>query len=170
MVGTTSRIRAAHVRRAHGVHGALRVEPLGGDPTRFRAGLRLHVDGGEATYTVAEARATPEGDVLLTLEGVGDRSAADRLHGAYLSVSADDVRHLGPQEWFVDDLVGLHAVTVGGDPFGTVTDVESYPAHDVLVIKDHNRERRIPMVAAFVAAVDLQACTLTVTPWNEDEA
>jgi len=167
-VQSPQRLRAAFVRRAHGVRGELRVEPLGGASDRFSRGLRLHVEGGTDSYPVAAARPASDGDVLLRLVGVDDRTAADRLHGRYLSVDAADARQLGDQEWFVDQLVGLRVGTPQGEELGEVTGVEHYAAQDVLVVGGTNGERRFPFVSAFVSVVDPAAGSIVVTPWEED--
>ena len=163
-----SLLRAAFVRRAHGVRGELRVEPLGGKADRFFAGLRLHVEGGDGAHAVVAARPASEGDVLIRLSGVDDRTAADALRGRYLCVDAADARVLPAQEWFVDQLVGLRALTPDGSALGSVCDVEHYAAQDVLVIDGSAGIRRFPFVEAFVAAVDVAAGSIVVTPWEED--
>jgi 16S rRNA processing protein RimM len=160
-------IRAAHVRRPHGVRGELRVQPLGGDAARFGSGLRLRVENGGQALVVTAARPTGDGDLLLTLEGVRSREAADALRDAYLCVEAGDARPLGADEWFVHQLVGLRAVTSEGAPVGVVEDVEEYAAHEVLVIRDGDELRRLPMVRAFVERVDLAAGVVVVRPWEE---
>lgn len=160
-------LRAAHVRRPHGVRGELRVEPLGGDATRFGAGLRLHVEGSDRSLVVRAARSVAGGDVLLELEGVPTRDAAESLRDAYLCVEAGDVRSLGDDEWFVHQLVGLRAVTPEGEVLGAVEDVEEYASQEVLVIGDGTTVRRLPMVRAFVERVDLESGVVVVRPWEE---
>jgi 16S rRNA processing protein RimM len=160
-------IRAAHVRRPHGVRGELRIQPLGGDAARFGSGLRLRVENGGQALVVTAARPTGDGDLLLTLEGVTSREAADVLRDAYLCVEAGDARPLGADEWFVHQLVGLRAVTPEGAPVGEVEDVEEYAAHEVLVIRDGAERLRLPMVRAFVERVDLAGGVVVVRPWEE---
>ena len=160
-------LRVAHVRRPHGIRGELRVEPLGGDAARFSAGLRVHVEGSDRTLMVCAARAAAGGDVLLELEGVASRDAAESLRDAYLCVEAGDARSLGEDEWFVHQLVGLRAVTPEGDVLGAVEDVESYATHEVLVVGDGTTVRRLPLVRAFVERVDLGAGVVVVRPWEE---
>jgi 16S rRNA processing protein RimM len=172
MTAAPQRLRAAHVRRPHGVRGELRAEPLGGDPARFVPGLRLYAEGdAPAVYTVASARPAAEGDMLLALSEVTTRDAAERLRGAYLCVDRDAVRRLGDDEWFVFDLVGLRVVGEDGAELGTVADVEEYPEQSVLVVRrDAGAERRIPLVRAHVQRVDVTGGQIVVTPWPEDEA
>jgi 16S rRNA processing protein RimM len=169
--GAPSLLRAACVRRPHGVHGELRVEPLGGDAARFAKGLRVVAERDGAAYTVRSARDVVGGDVLLQLEEVRTRDAADALRGAYLCVDATQRRSLGDGEWFVWQLVGLRAHSADGADLGRVVDVEDYPEHQVLVVHDSaGRVSRFPMASEFVAAIDLEGGVVTLTPWPEDEA
>ena len=168
---TPQRLRAAYVRRPHGVRGELRVEPLGSDASRFVAGLRLwpELDPGTA-YTVVSARPTPDGDVLLWLGEVVSRNDAERLRGTYLCVEGEERRRLGDDEWFVWELVGLQVVTVEGGVLGVVDDVEEYPEQEVLVVHaSDGGERRIPMVRAHVVRVDVENGRIVVVPWTEEE-
>ena len=161
-------VRAASVRRPHGVRGEVRVEPLGSDAARFVPGLTLRREDGAGTFTVVSARPVPGGDVLLGLAEVHSRDAAEQLRGAYLCVEHRDRRTLRDDEWFVADLVGLRVRTPDGDDLGVVDDVEEYAAHEVLVVRDGTVVRRLPMVRAFVAGVDTVAGVVTVTPWEEE--
>ena len=171
MTDAPQRLRALHVRRPHGVRGELRAEPLGGDAARFVPGMTLHGEDG-SVYTVATARPTGEGDVLLALSEVGSRDAAESLRGVYLCVDREAARRLGEDEWFDFELVGLRVVSsLDGGLLGSVTDVEGYPEQSVLVVRDAaGAERRIPLVRAHVARVDVTGGQIVVTPWVEDEA
>lgn len=173
-------LRAARVRRPHGVHGAVRVESLGGDAGRFHRGLQLTPEaavrpmrGGAreplpARLTVRSARDLGDGDLLLGFDGIDTPEAAALLRGAYLCVPAEQARPLRAGEWFVWELVGLVAVDPEGAEIGRVSDVESGAAHDVLVLDTPSGERRFPMVAAFVAEVSPERGRLVLTPWEED--
>src|ERR1700704_3468539 len=158
-------IRAAHVRRPHGVRGELRVQPLGGDAARFESGLRLRVEGGGAALVVSAARPTGDGDLLLTLEGVTSREAADALRDAYLCVEAGDARPLGADEWFCPHLVGLRARSPPGPPGGGAED--GYAPRGVLVSRGGAELRRLPMVRVFIERVDLAGGVVVVRPWEE---
>lgn len=114
------------------------------------------------------ARALPDGDVLLTVDEVTTRDQAEALRGAYLCVDGADARRLGDDEWFVHELVGLRAVTPDGETVGTVEDVEEYAEHEVLVVRDRERVRRLPMVRAFVRRVLVDQGVVEVTPWEEE--
>ena len=163
-----SSLRAALVRRVHGVRGEVRVEPLGGDSARFTPGLTLTVEGSERRLVVRGSRAGADGSVLLAFDGVETPEDARSLHGAYLCVEADAARQLGDNEWFVWRLVGLRCATPDGETLGVVDDVEPAPAADVLVIRDESgRTLRFPMVCEFVKNVDLVNGVITLLPQAE---
>jgi 16S rRNA processing protein RimM len=162
-------LRAARVRRPHGVRGELSVESLGGDAGRFRRGVKLTVEQTGSILTVRSARNVAGGELLVSFAEIDTPEAAAPLRGAYLCVAPQAVRHLLPGEWFVWQLVGLAAVDGDGHALGEVTDVEAGPAHDILVVGTPAGERRFPMVSAFVTKVDLEAGRIVLTPWEEEE-
>jgi 16S rRNA processing protein RimM len=164
------RLRAAYVRRVHGIHGEVRIEPCGGDWRRFTAGLRLVVEDDARTLTVRSGRDGGDGSVLLMFEEINTEAEAAGLRGRYLDVDSGAARALGPQEWFTWQLTGLRVHSPLGVELGVVEDVESSVSNDVLVLRTDAGVRRYPMVRAFVKAVDLEAGVLTLDPQDEVQA
>ncbi|HYL70641.1 MAG TPA: ribosome maturation factor RimM [Candidatus Dormibacteraeota bacterium] len=162
-----TRLRAAFVRRVHGVRGEVRVEPCGGDWRRFTRGLRMRVEPDGPEVTVRSARDGGDGSVLLALDEVTDAQAASALRGRYLDVSADQARRLDADEWFTWQLVGLRVASPDGAELGVISDVEPEVSSDVLVVRGPDGVRRYPMVRAFVKAVDIDAGTVTLEPLEE---
>ena len=160
-------LRAALVRRAHGLHGEVRVEPLGGDSTRFVAGMQLEQESTGRSLRVRASRPGPEGTVLLAFAGIDTPEAAESLRGSYLCVAVNAARTLGADEWFVWQLVGMRCVTPDGQELGAVEDVEPAPAADVIVIRDGERVQRYPMVREFMQRVDVDTGVITVVAQPE---
>lgn len=160
------RLRVAHVLRAHGLRGEVRAEPLGGAVSRFTPGLRLHVDAGARSLVVRSSRAQGT-HVLLGFDGIDDPEHAAVLKDAYLSVDSDQARSLGPDEWFVWQIVGMEARDTDGNLLGVVEDVEEGVASDVLVVRGDDAVARYPMVSAFVSMVDVENLLITLQPWDE---
>ncbi|MFN2581226.1 MAG: ribosome maturation factor RimM [Candidatus Dormibacteria bacterium] len=159
-------LRAAIVRRPHGVHGEVRVEMLGGDSDRFGAGACVRAERSGQELVVRSARPGPDDTMLLAFEGIDSSEQAAALRGSYLTVDEADARTLGADEWFVWQLVGMRCVTPDGEDLGVVADVEPAPAADVLVIRGEITSR-YPMVREFVRAVDVSAGVITVMPQPE---
>jgi 16S rRNA processing protein RimM len=162
-------LRVAHVRRVHGVRGEVRVEPLGGDLGRFAPGTALVGERDGRPLTVAASRSLDGDDILLTFAEMPSREEAAALCGDYLCVQRSEARALPDGEWFIWQLVGLHAVTDGGEDLGVVRDVEEQPASAVIVVDAGAQERRYPLVREWVRAVDVANGVVVLTPWPEDE-
>ena len=155
------RLVVGRVVRPHGVRGELSVEVLSDAPERFAPGAELGVgdpDGpdplGSATIRAARLHL---GRLLLTLEGVEDRDAADRFRGAWLSIPVASARPLGPGEFWPHQLVGLAVVDHQGRQRGRVADVVPGAAHDLLSVElPGGASALVPAVAALVT-VELDA-------------
>jgi 16S rRNA processing protein RimM len=156
-----ARLVVGRVRRPHGVRGELSVEVLSDAPERFAPGAELGVGDPDgpvppAAATVRAAR-LHQGRLLLTLEGVASRDAADRLRGAWLSIPAASARPLGQGEFWPHQLVGLAVVDRQGRERGRVADVVPGAAHDLLAVElPDGGSALVPAVAALVT-VELEA-------------
>ncbi|TAK70612.1 MAG: ribosome maturation factor RimM [Actinomycetota bacterium] len=153
------------IGRPHGVGGEVTVEVRTDEPDRrFTAGAVLYADPPErGPLTVGGAR-WHSGRLLLTLDGVSSRGAAEALRDTLLEVEVEATeRPADPEEYYDHQLVGLRAVTASGDPLGTVAAVVHLPGQDLLAVdRDSGGEVLIPFVTALVPVVDLAAATVTV--------
>jgi 16S rRNA processing protein RimM len=80
--------------------------------------------------------------------------------GASVTIGRDDAP-LGEREYFDEDLVGCRLLDEGGVERGVVVDVLHYPNQDLLVIGP--ARAMLPLVAAFIAAVDVARKEIHVT-------
>ena len=169
MTESPETVRVARVVRAHGLHGQIALELLGGGPDRLPSGSEVLFEG--RPLVVEESR--PAGTHLLCrLRGVEDRAAAARLVGGYLEVPAGQARPLPQGEYFHFQLVGLRVVDERGADRGLVSDVQPYPANDVFVVTTPEGETLVPAVRAAVLEVDLEGGRLVVAgdflgPWDD---
>jgi 16S rRNA processing protein RimM len=166
-VATPALLRVAHVRRVHGVRGEVRVQTLGGDVGRFAPGTLLLGERAQRALTVTSSRPLDGDEMLLAFAELPTREAAASLNGDYLCVARSEARRVGKNEWFVWQLVGLRAVTDGGEDLGVVRDVEEQPSSDVIVVSDGAAERRYPMVRQWVRSIDLDSGIVVIMPWPE---
>jgi 16S rRNA processing protein RimM len=156
-----ARLVVGRVLRPHGVRGEVSVEVLSDAPERFAPGAELGVgdpEGPEPPGTVVvRAARLHQGRLLLGLEGVEDRDAADRLRGAWLSIPVAAARPLDPDEFWPHQLVGLAVVDREGRQRGRVADVVPGAAHDLLAVEvAGGATALVPAVAALVT-VELEA-------------
>jgi 16S rRNA processing protein RimM len=157
------------VVRAHGVTGEVVVEIRTDDPdTRFAPGTTLRAKpsrgGPERDYVVDTAR-EHSGRLLVRLDGVADRSAADSLRGTLFVVDTADLPPIEePDEFYDHQLEGLQVVTTAGTPVGSVAEVLHTAAGELLSVRSEAGEVLVPFVSAIVTSVSLADQTIEIDP------
>lgn len=151
------------VSRAHGIRGEVTIDIRTDEPERrFAPGSSVRV--GDRTMRVRSSR-RHSGRLLVRLDGVDDRTAAEALRGLTVASEVDVDESTGRADEYYDrQLVGLAVVLASapGAPLGRVTGVQHLPAQDHLVVSLGTQEVLVPFVEALVPAVDLDAGTVTV--------
>ncbi|MCW3835686.1 ribosome maturation factor RimM [Sphingomonas canadensis] len=120
-------VTLAVVIGAHGVAGEVRLKVFAQDLAAFRA-----FNGG--ALTLRSARQGPNGTIARFAE-VADRNAAEALRGTELTVPRSALPPLGEGEYYHCDLIGLAAVSEGGEPIGRVVAVDNFGAGDVIEVE-----------------------------------
>lgn len=145
----SERLVVGLVRGIHGLRGAVRVEVLSDDPTRFAVGAVVHPEGAPDRLTVTWAQ--PDGPgILVRFAEIHDRSAADPLRGRYLEVEAPrDALPAGEYYWH--QLEGAVVTATDGRDLGVVVDVFRAGGSEVLVVTGSPwGELLVPAVSAVV--------------------
>jgi 16S rRNA processing protein RimM len=156
-----SRIAAAHIGAPFGIHGELACFPTRVGDDALHAGMTVHAeDAGGAPHALEIATLRRHhGRALVAFSGISTIEAARAWSNATLYIErAEVVLHDG--EFLDDDLVGLRVVDPAGRALGTVGAVQHFPAQDCLVVEPGGAF--VPMVRAFIRAVDLHGGTVTV--------
>jgi len=122
----------------------------------------LILEGGER---VVEWSRAAGGGVLIKLQGIDDRSAAEMLRGRYLEVNDGAVRPPAEGRFYHHQVVGLGVRTVSGKPMGEIHEVLERPANDVWVSRLDSVEFLIPATRDAVLEVDLDGRSVTVADW-----
>lgn len=155
-------IPVGEVARPHGVRGELRVKLYNPDSTLFTqtvpssAKVRLRLTGGQTRDLELTSARAANGAVLLRLEGVDDRDAADALRGAEVLIPRDDFAPLAEGEFYACDIEGARAVLPSGEELGHVKGLASYPTCDVLIIeRKGGGPLEVPLLEPYVGKVDV---------------
>lgn len=156
------------IGKPQGIKGEVTVQVRTDDPDlRFAPGAVLHTDPPErGPVTVAAAR-WQNGRLVVALEGVPDRTAAEQLRETLLQVDARTLPPPEDEDEFHDHVLrGMSAELVDGTALGEVVDVLHLPHGDVLVVRlgDTGAEALVPFVKAMVPVVDVAARRLQVDP------
>lgn len=156
-------VALGRVGRAHGIRGEMRVAPYNAGSTLLLERRALHVGG--VSYRVQSARVASD-VIILALEGVSTREAADALKGAEVSVPRDELPPPSEDELYLADLVGCDCFA-GETPLGRVVSVVNYPASTCLVLVSDAGTREVPAVAPYFAGLDLAARRIEIA--NADD-
>lgn len=158
------------VVKAHGVTGEIAVDVRTDDPEgRFVAGATLRGraprGGAEREYRIESVRS--HGDrLLIRLDGVGDRNAADALRGTLFLVDTATLPPIDdPDEYYDHQLEGLTVSTVDGVVVGRVAEVLHTAAGELLAVtRDDGAEVLVPFVSAIVVSVSLSEQSVVIDP------
>ncbi len=138
----------AAVAGAHGLHGEVRLRLFAETLDSLRRHARF--EAGGRTLTLTALRPGPSGPIARFAE-VCDRTAAEALRGALLSVPRASLPPLPEGEIYWHDLIGLAVALPDGTPAGQVVDVMNHGASDILEIAlGDGRRVLVPLVEAAV--------------------
>lgn len=155
------------IGRPHGIRGEVSVEVRTDDPEgRLAPGTTVRTDPVAAGPLTITSGRVHSGRLLLSFEGYGDRSAAERLRGVSLVADVDPAeRPEDPEEFYDHQLAGLAVRTVEGEDVGTLQEVLHLPGQDVLAVRTPaGDEVLVPFVHEIVPTVDLDAGHVLVDP------
>jgi 16S rRNA processing protein RimM len=128
-------LEIGRVTKPHGIRGEVKVHLHWSGSTSLLGVERvlLRWPDRERWVRVEHARAADK-HVLLVLEGVGDREAAEALRGAAVLVDRAGLPELHEDEYYLADLIGACVVAPSGE-VGEVVEVRTHPSVDSLVIR-----------------------------------
>jgi 16S rRNA processing protein RimM len=168
------------VRRAHGIHGELLVEPFTDTPDAiFASGRRVYAgtSEGEPANRKGRAAATPEeleirsvrpfrGGVLVTFDAVPDRTEAERWNDRTLLLPLTELHAPEGGAVFLHELIGLRVLLEDGAPLGSVRAFYELPQGIVLEVvlagPEPQRDFLLPFTDDVVLTLDGDSRTITV--------
>ena len=119
---------------------------------------------GDREVTVERCR-PHGGNLVVKLREIDDRTAAEKLRGTQLEVPEADLPPAPEGSYYEFQLVGLSAVSAGGEEIGTVSEVLATGANDVYVIGlPDGGQLLVPAIRDVVLSVDLEAGIMVVDP------
>lgn len=149
-------IRVGKIINCHGVKGELTVLPLTDDIRRFKKLKHALLEQSRGQYTEVTVTAAREhkGNILITLEGLDDRTAAERLKNVYLCVCPEDA--VKPKNaYFIFEIIGLD-VYQGDTCYGKVINVLQNSSTDLYEVKGEGESFYLPALKSVVQNINLE--------------
>ena len=143
----------------HGVKGDVKVYPTTDDPERFLDLEKVIIGKKGQEAASREVRAVShvrflKNMVILHLEGIPDRNAAETYRQWELYVPREDAVPLEENEYYIADLIGMCVYSEEG-LLGTLREVMQTGANDVYVVDSPvHGEVLIPAIKACIIKVD----------------
>ena len=166
----TEYLMIGEITKPQGVRGEVKVRPCTCDPDRFEGLETVYFkrDSGYAPVKIAVNRIAADA-VYMTVEGVADRDAAEKLRGTMLYIDRAHAVPLDEDTTFLADLYGLRGAVSDGRDLGKLTDVLQPGGNDVYVFKGPLGEVLVPALKSVVTAVDLEAGVMRLDGKRLDE-
>jgi 16S rRNA processing protein RimM len=150
---------------AHGIKGEVRVQSFTEEPLDLVGYSPFATGRPGLIVSIAKARGTTN-MLVARIEGVEDRSAAERLNGVELFVERSRLPE--PQEaddFYHADLLGLTAQLTDGTTIGEVTAVPNYGAGDILEVRNAGGETfMFPFTRQVVPEINVKDGFLVIDP------
>lgn len=148
----------------HGIRGGLNLLSYAESDEVFTAGRRVRLrdaQGTEEGFTVREVRPR-KGGLLLHLDEVDDRTAAERLVGRDLLMDRSELPPLPEGTYYWEELIGLSVFEADGRLLGRLEAILPTGSNDVYVVRDGRSEILVPALARVIRDVDLAAGRMVV--------
>ncbi len=155
------------VLRPHGVRGELRVDVLTAYPERVVPAMvvflgRQPEDLKSAVAYQVEGVRPHHQYLILKLEGISDRDAADLVRDHYVMIGLDDAVPLDEDEFYLFQAIGLEVYADDGEHLGHVTEILETGANDVYIVNGPRGEILLPSIDECILDIDIEAERMTV--------
>jgi 16S rRNA processing protein RimM len=167
------RVTLGRIVGVYGIRGWVRIQSYTRPPDNLLGYRHWRIAAAEPYEArVIEARPQGGGFVAQLSDAagtpIGDRDIAAKLIGAEIQMERAALPPPPEGSYYWADLIGLGVKSVSGAKLGTVTDVTSNGAQDVLVVEENATRRLIPFVKGpIIRSVSLEAGEI-VADWEPD--
>ena len=152
-------VRIGRIAGIHGLQGALRCRPDNPESESFPTLKTITIQTGAQSREYQLLTATPAGRGVLKIElaGIADANAAEALKGGVVMVSRASLPPIQPSEFYYFQAIGCEVFLTDHTRLGTIAEVFSNGANDVLVVRGERREVLVPVIEDIVKSIDLDS-------------
>lgn len=150
---------------AHGVKGEAKVKSFTATEDSVAIYGAVESEDGARRFALKFIRALKPGLALVSAPEIESREDAAALAGLRLYVERSKLPPAGEDEFYIEDLVGLDAADMSGEPLGRVAGVYNFGAGDVIELEDAPGRLQpilLPFTRAVVPVVDIAGRRIVV--------
>lgn len=164
----SSLVVLGRLTKPHGVKGELRVDYYADSADLLEKPLMLRAGRFAPRPVRIREWHLWKDQLILSIEGCNDRSAAEQLRGQELLIDASFLPEAEDDEPYLRDLIGLSVRLADGTVVGELEDVDFPAGQEMWVIRtpesEGGYEILFPAVPEFVLDIDLDAGSATIAP------
>ena len=132
-------------------HSKLRIKPFSPVEGRFAAGATFCVAPVEGPRRLLKVRESTSKNGLWICDcELRTLEEADALVNGEVYVDVSMRPKLGPNEFYPDEIIGMHLVTENGDDLGEIEEITETPANDIYV----TAQAMVPDVPEWIVRID----------------
>jgi 16S rRNA processing protein RimM len=152
-------VRIGRIAGIHGLRGALRCRPDNPESESFSTLKTITIQtGGQCReYQLLTAAPAGRGRLKIKLAGIADANAAEALKGGIVMVSRASLPPTRPHEFYYFQAIGCEVFLTDHTRLGTITEVFSNGANDVMVVRGEGREILVPVIEDIVKSIELDS-------------
>ena len=156
------RVCVGIITKPVGIKGQVKVHPYTTSPDFFLEHTRLSLKGG-MEIVLKCLRIDKNGDIVALINGIQNRTEADSFRLQELFVMREELPQLGENEYYYEDLVGLHVVDDKHEQLGKVNAIHDYGAGTFLEISlSDMKTATISFNRETIIDVDFKVCEVVV--------
>ncbi len=152
---TDKRIIIGRIVAPHGLKGEVKIKSFAEAPLDVASyGAVMASDGRKFTFSNPRM----QGDVVVvTIDGIADRTSAESLRGLELAVDRADLPEPEEDEFYHADLIELPVVDASGEEVGRVVAFHNFGGGDVLEVRRGRASVFVPFTQKMVPTIDVKA-------------
>ena len=142
--------------KSRGLKGELWMTVFNEVDSALRIGMKIWValENGEFSIQIIESFKITEKRSWVKFEGCQNREDADNLLGLNFSIPRSDFTPLDGNEFYLVDIIGSTVLDEDRKIIGSVIDMMSLPAQNLIVVETNEKEVLIPFVDAHITLFD----------------
>ena len=151
-------LECGQITRAHGINGAMVVNPFCDSYEAFSQIKTLYLKEGESYKAMRVKKCSPyKNSAIVTVDGIDTPEAVTKLRLVSVYAHRDDIPK-DEGDFFIVDLIGLDVLdATSGEKYGILKDVANQGAQDLYVIKREGKaDAYIPAIKEFVKEISLE--------------
>ncbi|KAA3608433.1 MAG: 16S rRNA processing protein RimM [Calditrichaeota bacterium] len=151
------------VLKPQGIKGEVKTEIITSFPEHFEELSEVFLDEDANIAIEIEKTRFAKNFVYIKFRNIQSRNEAEKLRNKNLYIPESELFPLEDDEFYHHQIIGLDAVSEQGDYIGKITDVETYPENDMLIIKSKDKMTHlVPVVKELIKDVDIESQIVTI--------